>query len=112
MSLRIEESPSNLPGKNAHGLNCKYSTAFSNQITMFILFVLSSVSPKVGSAATVVSFQWRITSRKAVLPSFGRNLNVAAQDRSPFCILHILNEISQHPELLDTFLVGNHCHIF
>ena len=35
-----------------------------------------------------------------------------AQDRSSFCILHILNEISQRPELMDTLLVGNHCHIF
>ena len=26
-----------------------------------------------------------------------------AQDRSPFCIFHIMNEISQHPELMDTF---------
>ena len=35
-----------------------------------------------------------------------------AQDRSPFCILHIMNEISQRPDLMDTFLVRNHCHIF
>ena len=27
-------------------------------------------------------------------------------------IFHIMNEISQHPELMDTFLVGNYCHIF
>ena len=26
-----------------------------------------------------------------------------AQDKSPFCIFHIMNEFSQHPELLDTF---------
>ena len=37
---------------------------------------------------------------------------VSTQDRSPFCILHIMNEILQHPEIMDTFLVGNHCHIF
>ena len=36
----------------------------------------------------------------------------AAQDRSPFCIFPILNEISQHPELMDTFVVGKLCHIF
>ena len=36
----------------------------------------------------------------------------SAQDRSPFCIFHIMNEILQHPELMDTFLVRNHCHIF
>ena len=34
-----------------------------------------------------------------------------AQSRSSFCIFHLLNEISQHPELMDTFLVGNHYHI-
>ena len=31
-----------------------------------------------------------------------------AQDRSPFCIFHIIKG-SQHPELMDTFLFGNHC---
>ena len=36
----------------------------------------------------------------------------SAQDRSPFCIFHIMNGISQHPDLMDTFLVGNHFHIF
>ena len=36
----------------------------------------------------------------------------SAQDRSLFCILNIMNEISQHHELMDTFLVGNLCHIF
>ena len=36
----------------------------------------------------------------------------STQDRSPFCIFHIMNEISQHPELMDTFLVWNYCHIF
>ena len=35
----------------------------------------------------------------------------SAQDRSPFCILHIMNEISQHPDLMDTFLNGNHFQI-
>ena len=35
-----------------------------------------------------------------------------AQDRSPFYIFHIMNEISQHPDLMDTFLVGNHWYIF
>ena len=29
-----------------------------------------------------------------------------------FVFFHIMNEISQHPALMDTFLVGNHCHIF
>ena len=38
------------------------------------------------------------------------NFSFAAQDRSPFCIFHIMNKIWQHPELMDTFLVGNHCH--
>ena len=28
-----------------------------------------------------------------------------AQDRTPFCFLHIMNEISQDPELMETFLV-------
>ena len=37
---------------------------------------------------------------------------MTTQDRGPFCILQIMNEILQHPELMDTFLVGNHCHIF
>ena len=32
---------------------------------------------------------------------------ISAQDRSPFCILHIMNEILQHRELMYTFLVGN-----
>ena len=36
----------------------------------------------------------------------------SAQDRSPFYIFNVMNEISQNPELLDTFLVVNHCHIF
>ena len=31
-----------------------------------------------------------------------------AQDRSPYCIFHIMNKILQHPEIIDTFLVGNH----
>ena len=26
------------------------------------------------------------------------------QNRSPFCIFHIMNEILQHPELMETFL--------
>ena len=35
-----------------------------------------------------------------------------AQDRSPFCIFQSMNEILQYPELMDTFLVENHCHNF
>ena len=38
--------------------------------------------------------------------------NTPAQDRSPFCILDIVKEILQHLQLLNTFLVGNHCAIF
>ena len=40
------------------------------------------------------------------------HLGCAAQDRSPFCISHIMNKFLQNPELTDIFLVGNHCHIF
>ena len=29
-----------------------------------------------------------------------------AQDRSPFCIFYVMNEIWLHPELIDIFLVG------
>ena len=43
---------------------------------------------------------------------FLNNAKETAQDRSSFCILHIMNEILQHPYLMDTFLVGNHCQIF
>ena len=27
-------------------------------------------------------------------------------------LFHIMNEISQHPDLINTFLVGNYCDIF
>ena len=37
-------------------------------------------------------------------------VHCTAQDRSPFCIFQIMNGISQHTELMDTILVGNHCH--
>ena len=43
---------------------------------------------------------------------FQRLFSLTAQDRSPFCIFHILNEILQHYELMDTFLVGNRSYIF
>ena len=36
------------------------------------------------------------------------SFRVAAQDRSPFCIFHILNEFSLHPQLIDKFIVRNH----
>ena len=35
-----------------------------------------------------------------------------AQDRSPFCILDIVNEIWQHLQILRKILVGNHCAFF
>ena len=38
--------------------------------------------------------------------------SLSAQDRSPFCILDIVNEIWQHLQLPQNFLVGNHCAIF
>ena len=38
--------------------------------------------------------------------------NYSTQDRSPFCNFHILNEISQHLEFMDLFLVRKHYHIF
>ena len=44
--------------------------------------------------------------------SIGKNWNVPAQDRSPFCIFNIMIEISQNSELMYTFLDGNHFHIF
>ena len=37
---------------------------------------------------------------------------VTTQDRSPFCISNILNEILQHSELMDEFLVRNNSYIF
>ena len=33
---------------------------------------------------------------------------LAAQDRSPFCIFHIMNEIWQHSDLIHIFVVGKH----
>ena len=36
----------------------------------------------------------------------------AAQDKSPFCIFHIMNEIWLNQELIHRFLVGNHSPIF
>ena len=37
---------------------------------------------------------------------------LSAQDKGSFCIFHILNEILLYLQLLDKFLVGNHCPIF
>ena len=36
----------------------------------------------------------------------------AAQDKSDFCIFHIMNEIFLHPEMIFKFLDGNHSHNF
>ena len=44
--------------------------------------------------------------RPQLLPCIS-TLNLTAQDRSPFCIFHIINQIWQHPELIDASLVGN-----
>ena len=35
-----------------------------------------------------------------------------AQDRASFCIFHIIKEILVHLDLIDRFIVGNHCQIF
>ena len=44
---------------------------------------------------------------RKIISKSGRKMNLyPAMDRSPFCIFHILNEILQNPELIDTFLVG------
>ena len=65
-------------------------------------------------AEVMLAWIWRTTVRQLdnTKQDKGFFLELSAQDRSPFCIFNILNEILQHPELKDTFLVGNHCHIF
>ena len=59
---------------------------------------------------------WRLPIKKLTrdISDISYKISVAetAQDRSPFCIFHIVNEIWQHPELIDTFLVENHWYNF
>ena len=33
----------------------------------------------------------------------------SAQDRGSFCLFHIMNEILLNIEVINTFVVGNHC---
>ena len=41
-------------------------------------------------------------------PHYSLQMIQTAQDRSPFCIFHIMDDIWQQPELIDILLVGNH----
>ena len=60
-----------------------------------------------------LSHNFELTVFELTMPVYLFTKNaLSAQDRSPFCIFHIVNEILQHPEFMDTFLVGNHYHIF
>ena len=58
------------------------------------------------SAMTLINSHWLTLSHTLHVHSDRSSVvEPTAQDRSPFCIFHIMNEILQHSELIDTFLV-------
>ena len=91
-----------------HDLSHIINPLFKTQREMSIIFTCGSTKPYYSEFPSPFQLEniYCLQTRTVQIS------DLSAQDRSPFCIFHILNKISKHPELMDTLLVGNYYHIF
>ena len=81
-------------------------------------FIVANHCPNFLEDYTIKCSQYLEKHERTPLPKPSRKISskwssiLLWQNRSAFCIFHIMNEILQHPEIIDTFLVGNHWHNF